>query len=728
MRARYRNDMSAVMTQPNTSRPVRAKGGHRTDIQGLRTVAVMLVLLYHAGVPFFSGGFIGVDVFFVISGFLITGLMLREVSRTGRIDLADFYARRIRRILPAATLVIVVTLVLAMLILPPLRWQDTALEAAAAAAYVANWVFAAGTGYQNAGASVSPLQHFWTLSVEEQFYIVWPLLLIAVLVLMRRKARAAGTSEPLSESRFRRWALGAALLVAVPSLIWAVVATARTPEVAYFVTTTRLWEIAIGALLAILAPQLSRIPARVALVLGYAGAAALVVAGTTFVVGEIPFPGPAALVPTLATAAIIISGLEGRDTQGIGRPLSLRPMCFVGDLSYSLYLWHWPLIVFATALLGGTLTPAWGIVMCALAFAPAYASYRFVEVPFRDWGRVKRSSWAAIRSGFAMIMITVVTAATVFGFARITGGEQPVAENAQGARVLTDDVSDDDLSSFEGSGTPVDVVSDGIAPAVLEANKDNAQHYGDGNCHRDYEGTEPADCAFGDTDSSTEVVLVGDSHAANWAPALIEIAEEQGFKLTVHTKSGCAFAPADQVKQGGSYPECREWVDAVYDEIEATSPDVVITSNEGSRGIMKGGEILPEGERETVLENAYEDIWDGLTRQGIDLVVIADTPEMGHHVPECVSEHPTKLTKCSTPRKEALDEIPRPELDAAEEVDGVEVISMDNWVCPDADNCPAVVGNTLVWRDSHHLTASYSESLADPLAEKLWPLTGIDNF
>lgn len=679
----------------------------------------MLVLLYHAGVPFFSGGFIGVDVFFVISGFLITGLMLREVSRTGRIDLADFYARRIRRILPAATLVIVVTLVFAMLIMPPLRWQDTAVEAAAAAVYIANWVFAAGTGYQSAGVSVSPLQHFWTLSVEEQFYIVWPLLLVGALVLMRRGARAGEGREALNESRFRRWAFAAALLVAVPSLTWAVIATARTPEVAYFVTTTRLWEIAIGALLAILAPQLSRIPSRVALVLGYVGAIALIIAGTTFAVGEIPFPGPAALIPTLATAAIIISGLEGRDARGIGRPLSLRPMRFVGDLSYSLYLWHWPLTVFATALLGGTLTPAWGLTVCALAFVPAYLSYRFVEVPFRDWGRVKKSSWAAIRSGFAMIMITVVTAATVFGLARITGAEQPVAENPQGALALTDDLSDDGLSSFAGAGTPVDVVSDGIAPAVLEANKDNAQDYGDGKCHRDYEGTEPADCSFGDTESSTEVVLVGDSHAANWAPALIDIAEEEGFKLTVHTKSGCAFAPVDQVKEGGSYPECREWVDAVHDEIEATSPDAVITSNKGSRRIVSHGEILPEAKGEAQLENAYEELWDDLTGQGIGLVVIADTPEMGHHVPECVSEHPTKLTKCSTPRQEALEEIPRPELDAAKEVEGVEVISMDNWVCPDDDNCPAVVGNTLVWRDSHHLTATYSESLAKPLAAKL---------
>ena len=694
----------ATLAQPH--------GAFRTDIQGLRAIAVGLVLLYHANVTLFSGGFVGVDMFFVISGFLITGLMIREVDKTGRIDLATFYAKRIRRILPAATVVLVVTLLLTVLILPPIRWTDIAVEAGAAALYVANWVFAAGTGYQNAGLATSPLQHFWTLSVEEQFYIVWPLVMILALMVARRRGRA-------SLEWFRRMATIGIVAVMVPSFVWSVYYTATSPAPAYFVTTTRLWELAIGAALALTAHRLEQIPRAIGVVLGWVGLAVLLGVSVTYTATAPLFPGVSALLPTLATAALIIAGMSGRAQVGVGRLLSVRPMRWVGDISYSLYLWHWPLIVFATFLVGGSLSPIVGLFVCAVSFVPSWLSYRFVEEPFRDWETLKRSKWRAIRIGGVMIVATCVVAAGTITVAKAVGDQQVVAQNPLGARVLTEDVANDDLSSFGALGAPVDMVEEGIAPAAMEARKDNAQYYGDGNCHVEFDGAQPTDCVFGDPDGEFQAVLAGDSHAANWAPALIEIAEREGWGLRVHTKSGCAFALVEQTRDGNPYTECSQWTESVYDEITGSQPDVLVTSNAGRRGVIEQGEVLPEGEKEGVFQNALEETWAGVSDAGVDVVVIADTPEMGKDVADCVSANPTKLTKCATPRDEALNEIPRPEIDAVEEVSSVKLIEMDNWVCPDADTCPAVVGNTLVWRDSHHLTRTYSESLTEPLAEKL---------
>lgn len=678
----------------------------------MRAVAVILVLLYHANVTVFSGGFIGVDMFFVISGFLITGLMMREVQKTGRIDLADFYARRIRRILPAATVVLIVSLALTMLILPPIRWPDIAVEAGGAALYVANWVFAAGTGYQSAGIAASPLQHFWTLSVEEQFYIVWPLLIIAAVAIA---ARSGSASFPA----FRRIATIGILAVIVPSFAWSVYYTATSPEPAYFVTTTRLWELAIGAALALTAHRLEHIPRKFGIALGWIGAAMIICVSVTYTTQAPVFPGASALLPTLGTAALIIAGMGGRAQTGVGSMLSVRPMRFVGDISYSLYLWHWPLIVFATFLLGGSLSPLMGLVICALAFVPSWLSYRYIEEPFRDWEALKRSKWRAIRAGVTMIAVTCVFAAGTMTVAKAVGSQQVVAEDPLGALVLTENVAVDDLSSFGDLGAPVDVVEDGIAPAAMEARKDNAQYYGGGDCHLEFNDVEPTDCVFGDPESDEQVVLVGDSHAANWAPAMIEIAEREGWALSIHTKSGCSFALIEQTRDGQPYTECSEWTEKVYERITETSPDLVVTSNAGRRGVIEDGVVLPEGEKEEALKDALEETWSGITQAGTEVVVIADTPEMGKDIADCVSAYPTKLTKCATPRDEALESIPRPELELAPALDGVEVVQMDNWVCPNEEACPPVVGNTLVWRDSHHLTATYSESLAEPLAAKL---------
>jgi len=690
--------------------------GFRADVQGLRAVAVGLVLLYHANFPFLRGGFVGVDVFFVISGYLITGLLLREALATGRIDLAGFYARRIRRILPAATIVLVATLALTLLLLPPIRWQQIGIEAGGAALYVVNWIFAANTDYLNADVAASPIQHFWTLSVEEQFYIVWPLLLILLLLVLRARARRTGSA--LSAERVLRVAGVGVLLILVPSLIWSIVYTASSPAPAYFVTTTRLWELAIGAALAVFAARLERMPDWLGYLIGWAGLAGILATGLFYTSTTPAFPGYAALLPTLSTAAVIAGGLGGRATRGAGAILSLRPMRWVGDISYSLYLWHWPLVVVGTYLLGGELRFRWGLVIVILAFLPAWLSYRFIETPFRGWKRLAGRPAPALWSGAAMVACTVIGATAVSATPKLLTPQTDLGGRPLGAEALSRDFEDDSLQNFTDAGEPVHSVEGGFIPSAIDARKDVSVIYRMG-CNRGNNDSKPKGCVFGDEQSETTVVLVGDSHAVNWTPTMIELAERNGWRLVTHTKAACAFADAPQARNGRAYPQCDAWNTAVAREIERVEPDLVITANTTRAGMLDGGVPAAEDRRVELYTEALGKRWQRLEDAGIPLIVMKDTPRMKTDVPECLSKHPERVSKCATSRDRALDDRVFPELTAAEGRRGVEVIDMNNWVCPEKDACAAVVGNVVVWRDSHHLTKTFAESLVNPLEAKL---------
>ncbi|HZC27156.1 MAG TPA: acyltransferase, partial [Actinopolymorphaceae bacterium] len=285
---------------PPASAPAQApqppcgESGHRADIEGLRATAVLLVLAYHAGIPLFAGGFVGVDVFFVISGFLITGLIVREVQQTGRLSLARFYARRARRLLPATAVVLTAVAVLTVVILPPIRRSSVAMDLAASSLYAINWRLAGeAVDYMASEQAASPVQHFWSLAVEEQFYLVWPVLILALVWWHRR----SGWS-------LRRTLLAGLAVLAIPSLVWSVTLTHSVPGRAYLVSTTRAWELGIGAAVAVGATGLARLPRRVRWLGGWVGAGAIVVAALTYDSSTL-FPGYAALLPTLGAALVI---------------------------------------------------------------------------------------------------------------------------------------------------------------------------------------------------------------------------------------------------------------------------------------------------------------------------------------------------------------------------------------------------------------------------------------
>lgn len=380
--------------------PPPRQAAFRPEIEGMRALAIGLVLVFHAGVPFLPGGFIGVDVFFVISGFLITGLLIREIESTGRISLTAFWGRRAKRLLPASILVVIFTAIGTYLVVPNTSWRSIGSDLVATAVYLVNWRFAAeAVDYNAEGAGVSPVLHFWSLAVEEQYYIVWPLLLaLMAAVVLSRVSRAKA-----------RTVIGAALaVIVVPSFAWSLLYTAQNPEGAYFITTTRLWELGIGAAVAVGSQQWSRLPGWIAAVLGWLGVAAVIAAG--FTLSEtMAWPGHLALIPVLGTAAMLVATTGRRPGGGgVAGFLSFRPFVWVGGLSYSWYLWHWPLLVLAKAQFG-ELRLRHALLVTLVAGVFAWLSLHLVENPIRRAPALAKNHLLALSGGLNLSLVGVVT-------------------------------------------------------------------------------------------------------------------------------------------------------------------------------------------------------------------------------------------------------------------------------------------------------------------------------
>jgi peptidoglycan/LPS O-acetylase OafA/YrhL len=689
--------------QPTSTRPrAGGEGVFRSDIQGLRAVAVLLVLAYHAGVPGFAGGFVGVDVFFVISGFLITGLMVREIDRTGRLDLGRFYARRIRRLLPAVAFTLVGVALLTVAALPATRWKDVIGDIVASSVYLVNWRLAdRSVDYLASEQAASPVQHFWSLAVEEQFYVVWPLLILA-LVWWQRRGGA---------SLRRVLAVGLAA-IAVPSLVWSIVNTAAEPGRAYFVTTTRLWELAIGALLAIGATRLTRLPLMARRVLGWGGLLAVAVAAVRYSAST-PFPGVAALLPTLGAAAVLAAG-TGAPDRGVGRLLRVPVMQDVGAISYSLYLWHWPVVVAATAVWGradGTLWLPIALLAVTASAAPAWFTYRAIEWPLHHAAILATRPRRAYVVGAACTAIGLVAAGWIFWMTPRV--DAPAPGSAPGAVAL----------GSKPAASPAGVVRDSVAaitPDPLVAADDLTDKELSG-CNQTIEKAAVLNCVLGDPHSDFTVALVGDSHAWQWAPALRILAERKHWRLEILTKSSCGFF--DGSASVGKPPvvnrSCEQFNGAVQARLLGKGrPDVVVSSGINNYRMYRGGALQGPGASHDLLVDAYAKRWASLATAGIPQVVIRNTPWAPFDLPECVSTHSGKLSRCAFDRSRALGRAGNHEVLAAAKVPNATLVDLTDYLCP-RELCPPVIGGTMVWRDSHHLTATYARSLAGPLGQAL---------
>ncbi len=652
---------------------------HRRDIEGLRAVAVLLVVAYHCGLPVVTGGYVGVDVFFVISGFLITGLLLREMRGTGTVSLPRFYARRAMRLLPASALVVVATVGAAALWLPPLRLTGILSDALHTSVYAMNYRLAAiGTDYLQADAEPSPLQHFWSLAVEEQYYLVWPLL---ILVFRKR--------EGLVLSLLTAGSFGLAVWQTQASAGWA-----------YFGAHTRAWELGVGALLALTAVRLPRwcVPAGLAAI----GLAAVLYPAAT------PFPGYAALLPVLGTAAVIAGGT--------GRPatlLGLAPLQAIGRLSYSWYLWHWPVLMIAPYAVGRPLA-VWENVLAALgALALAALTYALVENPARNLAALRGRPWRGLGAGLAVSAVSAGTCvALVLGVQHFGG-----VPDYRATALSPDAIDARTLSNLIAASVNEPSVPSNLTPALDKVAKDRARFYRE-QCAGDFGDAEvKKPCEYGDVTSPTTVVLFGDSHAGHWFPALEAVALEKRWKLVVVSKSACSVADTliylPQLKR--EFTECVQWRRDALAHIRSLRPAKVIAAS-----TYPSNELLGvTGSQEDAWAAGWRRSLRAIAAPGTQLYFVNDTPWQRGSTPECLSAHPEHPAACGRDRGSAIAKPDRRKLVAdAARAEGATVIDPTPWFCT-RTVCPSVVGNVLVYRDQHHVTTTYSRLLAPLIAEQL---------
>ncbi|WP_316042349.1 acyltransferase family protein [Nocardiopsis sp. CNR-923] len=606
-------------------------------MQGLRAVAVLLVLVYHLDPRLLPGGYVGVDVFFVISGFLITSLLLREATEHGRVGLRRFYVRRVRRLLPASTVVLAATGAAALVLLPVTRLTDTAWQLVASAAYVENLYLAdQAVDYLAAETPPSPVQHFWSLSVEEQFYVVWPLPFMAWALARRHLHASTGPLVAILGALF--------VLSLATSVLLALDGTAA----AYFLPTTRAWELAAGGLLA-LALARGSLPVRPRLALGWLGLAAIAAAVVLYDEDTV-FPGWAAALPVLGAVAVIAA----EDSPGLrsaSAVLGTAPARFVGDISYSLYLWHWPLIVLTLAVTGrerlGVLE---AVLVAASSLLLAWGTKLWVEDPVRGRGLVPNGRAAL---AVALAGLLAVSAVAAVGL---------VSVERSGSVSFDPDVHTGPAAIDRSAPSSGEL----MYPAPLDAAQDLPAVYDDG-CQASQEATAPdTSCVYGVEDAERTVAVVGDSHGAQWIPALEELALERDWRLVALTKSACAFT--DTLTSRGDavpYEECRTWNRAVVEELLDLRPDLVFTS---SSAMADPAEEVPGRDSGALMAEGMGRLWNRVGEAGIDVVVIRDTPRTREDVLECLAANADDLSRCDRSEDEAL-RLPDPQETAVRTVD-----------------------------------------------------------
>jgi peptidoglycan/LPS O-acetylase OafA/YrhL len=707
-------------------------GGFRPDIEGLRAVAVIVVLLFHADLGPFAGGYIGVDVFFVVSGFLITGLMLREIDSTGTLHLGQFWGRRFRRLLPASALVIVATLLVGRVVLDGLRYEQLGHDGLLAAAFSVNFRFAVqGGDYFAADLPQSPLLHFWSLAVEEQFYLIWPVTLY-VLARYARDVRAT-----------MRWLVaGVGGLSFVLSVAW----TSTHPSWAYNLLPTRMWELLVGAGLAVLG---SRIPQFRRVVRGLAGWVALLTIVVTAVVYgsvETSFPGWVAIVPVLATAVIIAAGTHGRPA-GPAVLLGTSALQWIGARSYSWYLWHWPVLILAEAEYG-PLNVTQRLAALVMSGGLAELSYRLVETPIRhapaltvSWPRSLSLGGTLVATGALAAAFTLAnpldlstgevaagvtlpsspavapgdTAGGVSGAAGAGAGvvadaatptsPSPSITTAPLQNTLTSSDPFAPLAARAAAAQPLlaealqtAAAPDNLRPSLRSAADDKPLPYSDG-CTLDFGTNDLGNCEYGTISSSTNIVLFGDSHAAQWFPAFFEVVQRHGWKLTMITKRGCPTADI-KILDPNKRADCEVWRDNVMQRLERDRPELVVFASfrykvDPSVAGVNSDELWREGLDATLAR---------VRPLATQVLLLGDTPTQREEgVPQCVANNLRNVQNCVNDRSSAV----KPnriavEADLAAKY-GALMVPTTDWLCT-PDGCPVIVGDILMYRDWNHLS------------------------
>jgi peptidoglycan/LPS O-acetylase OafA/YrhL len=660
------------------------------------------VVLFHAGIPGIGGGYVGVDVFFVISGFLITGLLWREVRQGETVRLSRFYGARARRLLPAAATVGIVTAIGSALLLPPLQARTVLGDGIASALYVGNYRFAMqGTDYLAAHAAPSPFQHYWSLGVEEQFYLLWPALIIATAWLTRRTRSKAA---PLTAVAVISFAL---------SLAW----TRSSPPWAFFSLPTRAWELAVGGLVALSAAHWQRLPAHTAAIAGWGGLGVVLLSCITLETGT-PYPGTAALLPVLGTALVIGGGFAGR---GAGRLLSMPPMRAVGRVSYSWYLWHWPVLLLMPHILGHPVALADRLAAAIISAGLAVITLHLVENPARFAGTLRRSPERSLALGGAVTAVAVCV-----GIALLTVVPVPVGKGAAAAAPKIsvapppnraanpyDAAVEQGFAQAQAAvaaSADLRAVPSNLTPPLADAAADKAAVFVNG-CVRSWRDVGQSECATADTASPTTVTLVGDSHAAMWNPALEQVAQQRHWRLETLAKITCPLQnlPITSPYLGREYTECEQWRGEITTRLQAEHPRLIVVGS-GRRygadfGFTSYGPAWVDALGRMVAQ---------LRRTGATVLVLGPVPDPHSTVPTCLSAQLADASACSPPRSQAVNDAGIAAENAATTANGGHYADLSRLFCT-AHRCPVIVGNDLVFRDDNHVTIAYAQALAPVL-------------
>jgi peptidoglycan/LPS O-acetylase OafA/YrhL len=665
-----------------------------------------MVVIYHLWPSLLPGGFAGVDVFFVISGFLITGHLLREYHKTGRVALVGFWGRRAKRLMPAAALVLTVTWVASRFLLPATQLAATAAQIRASALYYQNWQLAASAvNYLNADSAATPVQHFWSLSVEEQFYLGWPLLFLAAALAARtvrqRPQRTRSETQQARRARGHHVVLLLACAVIAGSLWYSVYYTHANPAGAYFVTTTRIWELGVGGLLALLPERAFRRLSRLGL-LGWAGLG-LVIASAFVLSGTAAFPGFLALLPVGGAAALILGG-SAAGRFGPHRLMSARPLVFLGGISYSLYLWHWPIIVFWTTWTGRSANVLSGLGIIAVSVALSWLTKVWVEDRVRTASLLAGHNWRSVSVALAVVVPVALVSVYIVGEASPWNGN--LGPNYPGAAALA-------------SKTTTTVKAEPTLPPPTAI---SLPAYWQQGCLVPVSSATPIECVYGDTTNPVlTVALVGDSLAGDWFTPLEKIAVERHWKLVTELHAVCPLSTAMMVTpdSGGPYTTCHTWgATVVHDLITTIKPDVVITSQFPGLATVKdpaGGAAAQQD-----IGNGMAQDWEQLQSHGISVVAIKESPDVGLNIPNCIAKNPSSLKNCTIPTARAIPaKKDLPSTYATKATAGtVPLIDMNSLICGPV-SCPPIVGNVLVYQDNHHLTSTYALTTAPYLEKSL---------
>jgi peptidoglycan/LPS O-acetylase OafA/YrhL len=694
----------------------------RLDIQGLRMVAIVTVFATHLwGWP--RGGFIGVDVFFVISGFLITGNLLRMAEKSGNVSFKRFYWNRVRRIVPAATVVLILTFAVSALVFLPFRAKQVGVDALSAFLFMSNWWFAVEeTDYFAGDHAVSPIQHYWSLSIEEQFYFVWPALIFVIGVFIARMA--------WTHSHRMRLAGTVMAGVIAASLGWALYETAASPTWAYFNTFARVWELGVGALLATAAGVLARIPTAAKPWLSWAGLAAI--AASVFLISEnsIGFPAPWALLPVAGSAMVIAAGVGGEPARQrfLRNPVSV----YLGNISYSLYLVHWPVIVIL-----GTVMPDGAffyLAAVALTFGLAIASFHFVESPLRysDWQKVRAATKEIQRHRYEpqrSSQYAAVAALSLVTLGLCAYALRPDVPSQLPPPVVAAAPGEVDPSAAEPRLGPLtSALQEEITHALtmtewprLDPSMESAMSTPESppEVHA-CNGVDPLAagvCTWGSPDAPTRVVIVGDSVALSYAGPLQQLALQSGGQIQVRVAAmgGCEFVDAVIfVPDEAIVAACPERTQRAVDLINSTKPDVVIITNiYGTKRLVESTQWMTTGEWSDSLRQIIDKF-----RGNTEKVVLLSPPPAEKNIRECYGDRSSVPADCISQVDATWRSMARAEQDVAESVGGTWIDSRP-WFCSQQALCPSFVGSTPTKLDTYHMTMAYGQKIYPVMGESL---------